>query len=216
MCDFTCNGRPVDTKHGLKMVAAVNPYRKHSREMINKLEQAGLGFFVTADETREKLGHIPMRQLVYRVQPLPSSLLPIVWDFGRLEQSVEKTYIAQMLEKAASSGRLPGFCKSAKAGEGQEGPSEHEAEYGFLLDLVNASQSFMRQKRDECSFVSIRDVERVIKVTSWFLKKRDLIFTRMLNKRMDDFQTGILWLHFYFVLFYFQFSSRCFVLIVSV
>lgn len=100
-------------KHGLKIVAAVNPYKKHSQEMINKLEQAGLGFFVTADETKEKLGHIPMRQLVYRVQPLPSSLLPIVWDFGRLEENIERTYINQMLEKAASNQRLPSFCKEA-------------------------------------------------------------------------------------------------------
>jgi len=43
MCDLTCNGRPIDILSGLKIVAAVNPYRKHSTEMIEKLEEAGLG-----------------------------------------------------------------------------------------------------------------------------------------------------------------------------
>ena len=114
MCDFTCNGRPVDFSHGLKIVAAVNPYKRHSDEMINKLEQAGLGFFVAADDTNDRIGHIPMRQLVYRVQPLPTSLLPIVWDFGQLEQNVENKYINQMLSTAMATGRLPVFAEGVQ------------------------------------------------------------------------------------------------------
>ena len=54
-----------------------------------------------------------MRHLVYRVQPLPQSLLPLVWDFGTLktldikvENNIHKSgggesdYIKQMLIKA--------------------------------------------------------------------------------------------------------------------
>ena len=97
MCDLTCNGRQIDLKNGLKIVAAVNPYRKHSDEMIAKLEEAGLGFYMSASDTKEKLGHIPMRQLVYRVQPLPASMIPLVWDFGQLDANTECVYITQML-----------------------------------------------------------------------------------------------------------------------
>jgi len=43
------------------------------------------------------LGRIPMRQLVYRVQALPQSMLPLVWDFGQLSTDVEKLYIKQMV-----------------------------------------------------------------------------------------------------------------------
>lgn len=68
MCDLTCQGRPIDFSHGLKIIAAVNPYRKHSDEMVRKLEEAGLGFFISARDSKERFGHIPMRQLVYRVQ----------------------------------------------------------------------------------------------------------------------------------------------------
>lgn len=42
-------------------------------------------------------GHVPMRRLVYRVQPLPQSMLPLVWDFGQLTADVEKMYIRQMV-----------------------------------------------------------------------------------------------------------------------
>ena len=149
-----------------------------------------------------------MRQLVYRVQPLPAAMLPLVWDFGQLDPTAENVYILQLLsQRLRESSKERAIAKTVPIGE---------EDIKCIGNLLALSQGFMRAQNDECSFVSIRDVERVIKVTSWFLKKRELIFTRMLNKRMDDFQTGILWLHFYFVLFYFQFSSRCFVLIVSV
>ncbi len=99
MCDLTVQGRPIDVKHGLKIVAAVNPYRKHSKEMIEKLENAGLGFYMSTSETKEKLGHIPIRHLVYRVQQLPTSLMPLVWDYGHLEKNVERKYIENMIQK---------------------------------------------------------------------------------------------------------------------
>ena len=175
MCDSTCNGRPVELENGLKIIAAINPYKKHSIEMISKLEQAGLGFYVSADETKERFGHIPMRQLVYRVQPLPTSLLPIVWDFGQLEANVENTYINQMLNRAVINKRLPPC---------------NEAELAFLCHLINQSQNFMRAKNDECSFVSIRDVERVLKLTEWFLKKKELIFGRMTARVLDSFDSA--------------------------
>ena len=78
MCDLTYNGNKIDIDHGLKIIAAVNPYRKHTQQMIEKLESAGLGFYVSTSDTKEKLGHIPMRQLVYRVQPLPTRLVFLV------------------------------------------------------------------------------------------------------------------------------------------
>lgn len=40
-----------------------------------------------------------MRHLVYRVQPLPQSMLPLVWDFGQLDSNVEKLYIIQMVQR---------------------------------------------------------------------------------------------------------------------
>ena len=48
------------------------------------------------------LGRIPMRHLVYRVQSLPQSLRPLVWDFGQLSTDVEELYIRQMVSRYVS------------------------------------------------------------------------------------------------------------------
>lgn len=47
-------------------------------------------------------GQIPMRWLVYRVKPLPRSMLPFVWDFGQLRTEVEQMYIKQMVLRNVS------------------------------------------------------------------------------------------------------------------
>ena len=184
MCDLTCNGRKIDMSSGLKLVAAINPYRKHSDEMIKKLEEAGLGFYFSASDSlsdKEKLGQIPMRQLVYRVQPLPSSMVPLVWDFGQLDSNTERAYIKQMISKAILKKVLPE-------------PSDN-TELEIFYNLLIKSQDFMREQKDECSFVSLRDMERVLKVTAWFFSKRNLFFKPMLEKKLknldDSYQTQL-------------------------
>ena len=133
--------------------------------MIRKLESAGLGFYTPTSETRERIGHIPMRQLVYRVQPLPTSLQPLVWDFGQLDALVERSYIKQLVD-----GLVPN-------------PKERKSELTLIIDLLAESQAFMRERNDECSFVSIRDIERCLQVCKWFISKQHLIFERMDQKR---------------------------------
>lgn len=158
MCDSTCRGRPIDFSKGLKIIAAVNPYRKHSDEMIGKLEEAGLGYFISATDSKERFGHIPMRQLVYRVQPLPAAMLPLVWDFGQLDSHTEAVYIEQMLDKMQRSA-LERFQIT-------------DADKAVMKRMLVETQTFMRSKRDECSFVSLRDIERVLQVTVWFISKK--------------------------------------------
>ncbi|MEE4247824.1 MAG: hypothetical protein V2I33_20690 [Kangiellaceae bacterium] len=97
---------------------------RHTDEMIERLERAGLGYRVRAEETGDTFGMAdynhtkhwlrnfntdclagatPLRQLVYRVHPLPLSLLPLVWDFGQLDLKTEKLYIGQMVHHSVSS-----------------------------------------------------------------------------------------------------------------
>ncbi|XP_062570766.1 E3 ubiquitin-protein ligase RNF213-like isoform X2 [Saccostrea cucullata] len=159
MCDGTIDGQPLALNTNLKLVAACNPYRKHSQEMIERLERAGLGYHVNADETDDKLGRIPMRHLVYRVQPLPQSMLPLVWDFGQLDNYVEKLYIVQMVQRCVRSGSLPNLNRKA---------------VNIISSILTASQEFMRKQNDECSFVSLRDVERTLKVFGWFYNQHEI------------------------------------------
>jgi hypothetical protein len=104
MCDRRINGKPVS--EDLKFIAACNPYRKHSKKMIKRLENAGLGFFVRATETQQKLGKIPLRQLVYRVLDLPPSMRPLVYDFGQLNIKTESDYIRQIVYDHVSTGNF--------------------------------------------------------------------------------------------------------------
>lgn len=155
MCDGRLNGEPLDTSDNLKIIAACNPYKKHSEDAIQSFEKSGLGFYVDMSDVQEKLGDLPMRHLVYRVQPLPSSMLPIIWDFGRLNDQVERLYVAQIVnEKLVKSNNLidPRFVD-------------------LIVNLLACSQRFMRTQQNECSFVSLRDIQRVIKVFLWFLQK---------------------------------------------
>ncbi|XP_053388233.1 E3 ubiquitin-protein ligase rnf213-alpha-like, partial [Mercenaria mercenaria] len=155
MCDKTIEGKKLKLCENLKIVAACNPYRKHADELIKKLEQAGLGYHVDADETTDRLGRVPMRRLVYRVQPLPQSLLPLVWDFGQLNTQIEDLYIRQMVRRYIREDKLPEV----------EGLTE------VASSILTTSQYYMRQQKDECSFVSLRDVDRVLLVTSWFYEQ---------------------------------------------
>ena len=72
LCDRRLKSKTISPN--LKIVCACNPYRKHSAPVIDKQKQAGLGYFKGDSETCDLFGRIPMRQLVYRVQPLPKKL----------------------------------------------------------------------------------------------------------------------------------------------
>ncbi|XP_063441660.1 E3 ubiquitin-protein ligase rnf213-alpha-like [Mytilus trossulus] len=169
MCDKSLGGKQINLHERLKIVAACNPYRKHSEKLIKRLEQAGLGYYVSSDKTTDKLGRIPMRHLVYRVQPLPQSMLPLVWDFGQLNTDVEEMYIKQMVLRYIKNGELPSGIETT------------------LSKILTVSQDFMRDQKDECSFVSLRDVERVLQMMSWFYRQSredQLLFKRLHN--MND------------------------------
>uniref|UniRef100_A0A673V8K9 E3 ubiquitin-protein ligase RNF213 n=1 Tax=Suricata suricatta TaxID=37032 RepID=A0A673V8K9_SURSU len=150
LCDRTVDGQPLAKDSGLHIIAACNPYRRHTQEMIGRLEAAGLGYRVRAEDTAERLGSIPLRQLVYRVHALPPSLIPLVWDFGQLNDTTERLYIQQIVQRLVDSIGM------------------NATQIRAVTEVLSASQSFMRKRGNECGFVSLRDVERCVKVFTWF------------------------------------------------
>ena len=163
MCDGRINGKEINFAYNLKIIAACNPYKKHSDQMIKRFEQAGLGFYVDVNESQDKLGNLPMRQLVYRVQPLPAAMLPMIWDFGQLNDTVEKLYITQIVGKRGS------FVDNILNGLNAE-------QVNVIIEVLAYSQNFMRKQKNECSFVSLRDVQRGLSVIEWFMREGALIF----------------------------------------
>uniref|UniRef100_A0A452IRW8 RING-type E3 ubiquitin transferase n=1 Tax=Gopherus agassizii TaxID=38772 RepID=A0A452IRW8_9SAUR len=161
LCDHTVEGQPLASGSGLQIIAACNPYRKHTEKMIQRLESAGLGYRVKADKTKDKLGSIPLRQLVYRVHALPPSMIPLVWDFGQLNDITEKIYIQQIVQRLTELIQISA------------------AEIGVITDVLFVSQRYMRLRNDECSFVSLRDVERCVEVFKWFYSHSELLLNNL-------------------------------------
>uniref|UniRef100_A0A669EGJ6 RING-type E3 ubiquitin transferase n=1 Tax=Oreochromis niloticus TaxID=8128 RepID=A0A669EGJ6_ORENI len=161
LCDKTVKGESLTANTGLQIIAACNPYRKHTDEMIQRLESAGLGYRVRAEETDEKLGSIPLRQLVYRVQALPPSMIPLVWDFGQLNDHTEKIYIQQIVQRVAEKKAID------------------ECYIKWITDVLSSSQKYMRARNDECSFVSLRDVERCMQAFVWFYDNHEMFFAEL-------------------------------------
>uniref|UniRef100_A0A8C6ZCZ6 RING-type E3 ubiquitin transferase n=1 Tax=Nothoprocta perdicaria TaxID=30464 RepID=A0A8C6ZCZ6_NOTPE len=182
LCDHTVQGQPLASCSGLQIIAACNPYRKHTPKMIQRLESAGLGYRVKADETKDKLGSVPLRQLVYRVHALPPSMIPLVWDFGQLNDLTEKMYIQQIVQRLADHVPMS------------------EAEADIITEVLFTSQQYMRRRNDECSFVSLRDVERCMEVLKWFHERSQLLLkevhkylTERKAPRSNVERNGVIW-----------------------
>ncbi|XP_075942052.1 E3 ubiquitin-protein ligase rnf213-alpha-like isoform X1 [Anarhichas minor] len=185
LCDKTVKGESLTPNCGLRVIAACNPYRKHTDKMIRRLESAGLGYRVGAEETDEKLGSIPLRQLVYRVQALPPSMIPLVWDFGQLNDDAEKIYIQQIVQRVVTNQAIDQMYNK------------------WITDVLSASQKYMRTRKNECSFVSLRDVERCMQSFVWFYNNHVMLFAELeefernqiaeRHHRRPDVRDPVLW-----------------------
>ncbi len=54
------------------------------------------------------------------------------------------------------------------------------------------SQLYMRQREDECSFVSLRDIERAMIVFEYFFEKMSVLFGPLIDKKaeLEGVQSG--------------------------
>ncbi|KAL3853050.1 hypothetical protein ACJMK2_016633 [Sinanodonta woodiana] len=136
ICHHSCLGRRLAPN--LVIMAACNPYRLRSESAIHT---AGLDDKARTDE---------LSRLLYRVHPLPETMVDYVWDFGSLSRSDEKMYIEQIV-----CGKL-GFSKEKEM---------------LLADALVLSQEFIRTVEGLNCCVSLRDVRRCTDLTVWFKEK---------------------------------------------
>ena len=130
ICHHSVQGQRLSPN--LVFVAACNPYR--TREP-GTTATAGLTSKTKADDECSKL--------VYRVHPLPETMIDYVWDYGSLEPADELAYIGRMVEGLYGNN------------------------YGSLLvPLLSASQEYIRGNSSCC--VSLRDVRRCTVLMKWF------------------------------------------------
>ena len=134
ICHHKCLGKSLVPN--LTILAACNPYKLRNTSAIFT---AGLQGKIKADE---------LSRLVYRVHPLPESLVDYVWDYGSLSSTDEGKYIERMVSSVFS----------------------REEDTRLLGNLLKVSQQFVRETEGNSSSVSLRDVDRCRRLVLWFLK----------------------------------------------
>jgi E3 ubiquitin-protein ligase RNF213 len=139
VCHRTLEGAPVSPR--LVFLAACNPYRLKGDQAIT----AGL-------DIQQKRRPDALSRLVYRVHPLPETMLDYLWDFGSLQPEDEGAYIREILKGLDEEGLPPGTGALAAA-------------------AVEASQHFIRAREDR-SAVSMRDVRRFKRLVDWFYRHK--------------------------------------------
>ena len=146
ICQRTILGSPIP--ENIVFVAACNPYKLRN-------ENTGVGLIKYRIES----------SLVYRVHPLPDSLIDYIWDYGRLSESEEKMYIENILSSMTGSLEFK----------------------RIAIDLASESQIFLRKKEDDFS-VSLRDIVRFKTLHEWFKKilKEKNDFKKNPNYKSND------------------------------
>ncbi|VTJ88973.1 Hypothetical predicted protein [Marmota monax] len=81
--------------------------------------------------------------------------------FEQLNDTAEKLYIQQIVQRLVDHVRIS------------------EDETHVITEVLSASQRFMRNTKSECSFVSLRDVERCVKVFTWFHGCREMLLVKL-------------------------------------
>jgi hypothetical protein len=148
VCGGRLAGRPVHA--GVTFVAAVNPYRLRA----TPAHGAGLQHAAASVD--------PLSRLVYRVHPLPETMLTHVWDFGRLSSGDEARYLDAMMRAP------PAFLQRAHA--------------ALATALLVASHAFLAEHEADCASVSLRDPVRFRALAAWF---RDKLALREAARRAE-------------------------------
>ncbi|KAH9251570.1 hypothetical protein BASA81_010609 [Batrachochytrium salamandrivorans] len=153
-------GRRIDDR--LVLVAALNPYRVVSDV---KADSAGLRFAASPADGSLLPALAPGKNLVYLVHPVPSSLAFLAFDYGALQPAEENKYIASMAYNVLSAA-ADKFPKLADKVLGSN-------MLAYLVAWVAAAQEFVRTSETDVSAASLRDAQRMLQLTGWFLGLAD-------------------------------------------
>lgn len=141
ICHHQCKGKQLAPN--LNILAACNPYRLRSDKSI----------LTTGLQGKIKTDHLS--KLVYRVLPLPETMIDFVWDYGSLQKQDEKSYIERMVQDVFTRKKF----------------------VELFVSLLIMSQQFVKDEEGSDCCVSLRDVERCRRLVKWFintLKKKDI------------------------------------------
>ena len=178
ICNHTCQGKPICSN--IVFISACNPYRKIEKP-IEKMNGIDINLaYKDMDNLneKEKMEIIKSRgnQLVYKVNPLPHSLLNYVFDFGNVSEKDEEKYINIMIK--------PTIEKNFK--------NQEEIKIEEIKDLAKKmiieSQNFLREFNDVSS-VSLREIRRYTIFYDFFytyLKNKKEKYLHLIENKMKE------------------------------
>jgi len=155
ICHHSCNGESLPGN--LVLIAACNPYRLREQKHI---ATAGLVGKLKVDE---------YSKLVYRVHPLPETMLDYVWDYGTLHSDDETSYIKQMVMQISDAA-----CENGKWRE-------------QITKLLIVSQEFSKTAAKNSWCVSLRDVHRCRILIEFFYKMLTSMNTEAKDQESDHY-----------------------------
>ncbi|ETO30683.1 hypothetical protein RFI_06442 [Reticulomyxa filosa] len=124
----------------IKILAACNPYRERKLSAQDK---------VWSEKDR-------LAKYVYRVLPLCETVKTYLWQFGSLPDLDERQYILEMIKNRKKE--LKGSLQT-----------EFDNEAPFIVEQICKSQEFVRVKLQDVAIVSLRDVDRCLKIFVWLV-----------------------------------------------
>ena len=141
MLKRTAYGKEI--KNNITFLAACNPYRRITKE----IEKIGL-----IQKNKSSISET----LVYKVYPLPNSLINFVFDFGNLYEEDEKKYIENIIKPVVKEivGNNPSHIKFVEE---------------KIKNAIIISQNFIRNKYDRSS-ISLREIRKFIILFEFFKK----------------------------------------------
>lgn len=148
-------------------LAALNPYREVPPALVQ--DAAGLTYDRPGSKTLTGGGGeatpFAGKNLVYLVHPVPSALVHVAFDFGALRPQEERSYIASMCQTTLedASKDLPVVADAMTSKEISM----------LIIDWICAAQGYVREKERDASAASLRDAQRCLNLTVWFLKLAD-------------------------------------------
>ena len=158
-------GKPI--KKNVSFIAACNPYKKSDdffkkKSNLNEIkQQAGISANILNNKNK--------RVLAYNVNPLPFSLLNYVFSFGQLNDTNGNKYINNMVEQSIIT--QINYDENIKKLKIYHIKSKINSLKKRISDAIIIAHSFVKKEKGTSS-VSLRDVNRLIRLFEWLLKKR--------------------------------------------
>ena len=183
MCNRSFLGEELFTN--IILIGACNPYRESSKKTKDN-EKIGLDLNLAhkqkenlTDKEKEIIKKNSLNsnnKLVYRVNPLPFSLLNFVMDFGSLSEQDEKKYIESMVKDSIKK-----KCSTYNV-------KDVNTMKDLAINMIVKSQSFIREYYDKSS-VSLREIRRFNIFFDFFCKylslKKNNVNTLMENLEFE-------------------------------